>query len=71
MKRSVQYITGVFFLILFVACNSGSSNLKSDPKDATGKPEKELYTCPMDTDVHSDKSGVCPKCNMDLEKVTK
>lgn len=27
-----------------------------------------LYSCPMHPDVHSDKPGKCPKCQMDLEK---
>ncbi len=26
----------------------------------------EYYTCPMHSDVKSDKSGKCPKCGMDL-----
>jgi len=25
------------------------------------------YVCPMDTNVHSDTPGKCPKCGMDLE----
>lgn len=29
-----------------------------------------MYTCPMHGDVKSDKPGACPKCNMDLLKVT-
>ena len=27
---------------------------------------KEVYTCPMDPDLSSDKPGKCPKCGMDL-----
>lgn len=30
---------------------------------------KQLYTCPMDPDVLSDKPGKCPKCEMDLVPV--
>jgi len=37
-------------------------------KKAAKKAEK--YTCPMDPDVVSDKPGKCPKCGMDLEKVS-
>jgi len=29
------------------------------------------YQCPMDLEVISDKPGICPKCNMDLEKMVK
>lgn len=28
------------------------------------------YECPMHPDVQSDKPGKCPKCEMDLVKVT-
>jgi len=28
-----------------------------------------MYTCPMHTDVKSDKPGACPKCGMDLKKM--
>ncbi|MFL9483099.1 efflux RND transporter periplasmic adaptor subunit [Chitinophagaceae bacterium LWZ2-11] len=31
---------------------------------------KDMYTCPMHPEVVSDTPGVCPKCHMDLEKVT-
>ncbi len=27
---------------------------------------KEVYTCPMHSEVNSDKPGKCPKCGMDL-----
>ena len=27
-----------------------------------------LYECPMDWNVLSDHEGICPVCNMDLEK---
>lgn len=27
-----------------------------------------VYTCPMHSDVKSDKPGSCPKCGMDLVK---
>ena len=29
------------------------------------------YQCPMDPEEISDKPGVCPKCGMELEPVTK
>lgn len=29
------------------------------------------YTCPMHSDVHSDKPGKCPKCSMELVKKEK
>ena len=30
-----------------------------------------FYQCPMDMEEISDKPGACPKCGMDLEKMTK
>jgi RND family efflux transporter MFP subunit len=41
-------------------------------KYLAGLPENaEYFTCPMDPEIVSDKAGVCPKCNMNLEKRTK
>ncbi len=41
-------------------------------KDSKGKSEKKdmatTYTCPMHSEVISDKPGKCPKCGMDLVK---
>jgi len=39
---------------------------KQETKKATSK--KEVYKCPMHSDVVSDKPGTCSKCKMDLEK---
>jgi Cu(I)/Ag(I) efflux system membrane fusion protein len=65
-----------FAAIIFIACNnSPKTNNKGTPKvdsTAVNKPaDKEVYTCPMDTDYHSDKPGKCPKCGMELEKTSK
>lgn len=38
---------------------------KNEKKANTAKVQ---YTCPMDTDVLSDKPGKCPKCGMTLVK---
>jgi len=55
----------------------------ADAKPAPAKPMKhkkksakkmdtkaEKYTCPMHPEVISDKPGKCPKCGMDLEKMS-
>jgi hypothetical protein len=67
MKR----IIGLIFIV-FTAC----SNQENSPKGTNQKPvidtvktaQKDTYTCEMDTDIHSDKPGVCPKCGMELIK---
>lgn len=35
--------------------------------DSTGGVHKLVYTCPMHSEVTSDKPGKCPKCGMTLE----
>ena len=70
MKKSIISISAA--LLIFVglsACNnSGSSS--TDKKSANDSLNKTtgIYTCPMDTNYHSDKPGTCPTCGMDLEK---
>ncbi len=39
--------------------------------DAKQTAEKTVYTCPMHSDVVSDKPGKCPKCGMALKAVVK
>ncbi|MCK9409165.1 MAG: hypothetical protein M0R68_08510 [Bacteroidetes bacterium] len=43
---------------------------KQSTKDATAKKEEMKiqteYTCPMHSDIKSEKPGKCPKCKMDL-----
>lgn len=34
-------------------------------------PDKDNYTCPMHPEVKQNKSGICPKCGMSLERVAK
>jgi hypothetical protein len=54
------------------AAADGMSGMDMPP--AAKKPVKKkessdtYYTCPMHPEVHSDKSGKCPKCGMDLVK---
>ena len=61
-----------YFLILFViaaltiALSSCNSQDKKSGSTEQTKTEKVVYTCPMHTEVTSDKPGKCPKCGMDL-----
>lgn len=51
----------------------GSKKAKgqSTPVGKKAKTAKEVWGCPMDPEVRSDKAGKCPKCGMDLEKMKK
>ncbi len=40
-------------------------------KTKTDSTKKQMYTCTMDPEVHSDKPGKCPKCGMNLVPVSK
>lgn len=56
----VSFQLSIFFLLLVllaVACSSKNESTVAD-----------TYTCPMHPTVISDKQGVCPVCNMDLER---
>ena len=51
------------FAFVFIACNNGSKNTKTEQLTAD-----ETYTCTMHNEVMSDHPGKCPKCGMDLVK---
>jgi RND family efflux transporter MFP subunit len=47
------------------ASGSGENGAAPSPSP-TAKPVKAVYTCPMHSQVRSDKPGKCPICGMDL-----
>ena len=51
------------FAFVFIACNTGSKNTKTEQLAAD-----ETYTYTMHNEVMSDHPGKCPKCGMDLVK---
>ena len=60
-------------LLMAVVTIFSVSVLAQDTKKATDAKqtvEKTVYTCPMHSDVTSDKPGKCPKCGMTLVKKT-
>jgi Cu(I)/Ag(I) efflux system membrane fusion protein len=70
-----------FAAICFAACgNSGQRSESAETKQDSTKQDTSLigpqvgdrviYQCPMHPEEVSDKAGQCPKCGMDLEKVT-
>lgn len=54
----------------YFCCEGCKEKFIKDPEKYLQKKEemKEVYTCPMHTDVKSDKPGECPQCGMKLEK---
>jgi len=61
----------IFGLSLFTACNSGEANQNATEQTETRQEVAGVtYTCPMHPEVISNEPGKCPKCGMNLEKVT-
>ena len=75
MKKTIYIL--VFTIITagsvftFSACNNQPAKTDAKaPTSDTNKVAMAKYACPMCTDVVQDSMGKCPKCGMDLEKVT-
>jgi Cu+-exporting ATPase len=69
---TMRLVTAFAIVLMPLAGPSGCS--KETPSAApaaaaTGAPSKgaEVWICPMDKDVVSDRPGSCPKCGMKLE----
>jgi hypothetical protein len=58
----------IFCLLAFASCNNSTSNTTDTKQKVDSTKTADVYICPMDSDVQSDKPGACPKCGMDLEK---
>jgi ABC-type Zn uptake system ZnuABC Zn-binding protein ZnuA len=64
MKKSLLVFGFVLLAVLmFNSCGSSSSKEK---QSTTQEVTKVQYTCPMHSEVVSDKPGDCPKCGMAL-----
>ena len=81
MKKTITLSAAVIAGVLS-ACNSSTAKKETTtPVDSVTqtfkldttklKSAETFYQCEMDADVLSDKPGKCPKCGMDLEKMTK
>lgn len=70
MKNNFKSINQLLcILILFlvvVSCNNRKQDT-IDHLDHDMHQQGSVYYCPMHPEVTSDKPGICPKCNMDLE----
>jgi len=61
----------IFSLTLFTGCNSSETNQNTTEQTETRQEVAGVtYTCPMHPEVISNEPGKCPKCGMNLEKVT-
>ena len=67
MKKTVIIASFAAFTLFAVSCNSGSTNTKTGTEMQNTSTEA-YYTCTMHPEVHSEKSGNCPKCGMELVK---
>ncbi len=64
MKKSILSISFVLMaLLMFSSCGQSSTKEKATTNKEVAKVQ---YTCPMHSEVVSDKPGNCPKCGMAL-----
>lgn len=54
------------FYILFIFAWSSIAVAQDHSMHHHAEQISETYTCPMHSEIHSDKPGVCPKCGMNL-----
>lgn len=72
MKTKI--LTTVLALIISSTMAFAQNKTKSD-KEQSKSTKTEMqknsvnYSCPMHSDVNSDKPGKCPKCGMDLKEI--
>ena len=64
MNKSLAILTVLLSLVAGVSQSIAQGKESGQAKVTEQK--KAIYTCPMDSDVTSDKPGRCPKCGMTL-----
>lgn len=79
MKNSIYILTISLFFLLVNSTASAESKMRTENDyklscvtsfgiQKADTAMKVIYTCPMHSDVISDKPGKCPKCGMNLVK---
>ncbi len=80
MKKAIILSSACIAIALGACTNSSTKTEQAASKDSTVIHTIDttqlaagtvFYQCPMHLEEISDKPGACPKCGMDLEKVTK
>jgi Cu(I)/Ag(I) efflux system membrane fusion protein len=69
--RYIKYILYIIFLLLAVISCDKSKKTHTDEMhiDNSMQMHGAKYYCPMHPEIVSDKPGICPKCDMDLELI--
>ena len=67
MKNSIFIM--LLALSLTVTLASCSNPTPKSPAIESKAQEQIVYTCPMHSEIRSDKPGDCPKCGMELVKM--
>lgn len=69
----MRYLSIIVFLaaVVFVSCNSSTSNNNKQTLIVSTTDATEIYQCPMKCqgDTAYTTLGQCPVCEMDLEKL--
>ena len=73
MKTKQVILSATWLILTLAACNNsgtktntGQTVVDSKGQGKTNDTIGAVYSCPMDTDYHSNKPGKCPKCGMTL-----
>ena len=63
------FISGNISAQCGIMCMNSHKQESTTKKDASSTADtgKVVYTCPMHPEIKSDKPGICPKCEMNLE----
>lgn len=74
--RKIKILLMAITVATFLAACNNSTKTDSATENGTDNTtnqqmaEKIMYQCPMHPEVISDEPGTCPKCQMDLAKIT-